>query len=265
MTKFSVQAVPALKDNYVWLIRAENSAHVIVIDPGDEKPVIEAIRHQGLIPVAIIITHHHYDHVDGIEPFLEHFQVPVYGPANELIPAVSHPLLPSDNLSIQKNFPSCQVIAVPGHTNGHLAYLFGDSLFCGDTLFSAGCGRLLGGTYSQLFTSLKYICSLPLKTKIYCAHEYTANNLKFSRTVEPDNIEVQQRLEFVDKLRSENKITLPSTLEIELATNPFLRCQEPNVVSAAEQYISRNLVSELAVFTVLRQWKDNFNSSTISC
>ena len=258
MTKFSVQAVPALKDNYVWLIRAKNSAHVIVIDPGDAKPVIEAIRHQGLIPVAIIITHHHYDHVDGIKPLLEHFKVPVYGPTNELIPAVSHPLLPSDNLSIHKDFPSCQVIAVPGHTNGHLAYLFGDSLFCGDTLFSAGCGRILGGTYSQLLTSLKCICSLPLNTKIYCAHEYTANNLKFSLTVDPDNIEVKQRLKYVDKLRSESKITLPSTLEIELATNPFLRCQEPSIVRAAEKHVSRDLVNELAVFTVLRQWKDIF-------
>jgi hydroxyacylglutathione hydrolase len=258
MTKFSVRAVSTLKDNYVWLIHAENSAHVIVIDPGDEKPVIQAIQHQELIPVAIIITHHHYDHVDGIEPFLEHFKVPVYGPANESIPAVTNPLLPSDNLSIHRDFPSCQVIAVPGHTNGHLAYLFDDSLFCGDTLFSAGCGRLLGGTYSQLLNSLKYICSLPLKTKIYCAHEYTVNNLRFSLVVEPGNHEVQQRLEYVEKLRTESKITLPSTLEIELATNPFLRCQEPSVVSAAEQYISHSLVNELAVFTVLRQWKDNF-------
>tara|TARA_B100000795_G_scaffold4214_1_gene2936 strand:+ start:230 stop:1006 length:777 start_codon:yes stop_codon:yes gene_type:complete len=258
MTKFSVQGVPTLKDNYVWLIRAGNSPHVIVIDPGDEKPVIAAIQHQQLIPVAIIITHHHYDHVDGVEPFLKHFQVPVYGPSNELIPAVTHPLEPSDNLSIHKDFPSCQVIAVPGHTNGHLAYLFNDSLFCGDTLFSAGCGRLLGGTYSQLLTSLKYICSLPLKTKIYCAHEYTANNLKFSCIIEPDSIEIQQRSEYIDKLRAENKITLPSTLEIELATNPFLRCREPSVIRAAEQYTSQDLVNELAVFTVLRQWKDNF-------
>jgi hydroxyacylglutathione hydrolase len=258
MTQFTVQAIPTLQDNYVWLIRAAGSALVIVIDPGEAKPVIDALQQQNLTPVAILITHHHYDHVDGIAPLLTHYPAPVFGPANEVIPRMTHPLSATDTLPVHEAFPDCRVIAISGHTHGHLAYLFGDSLFCGDTLFAAGCGRLLGGTAAQLLASLKHISTLPLATKIYCAHEYTLANLKFASTVEPDNIATRQRLQDTVQLRAQGKITLPSTLEIELATNPFLRCQQPSVIQRVEQHVSHDLVDELAVFTALRQWKDNF-------
>jgi hydroxyacylglutathione hydrolase len=257
MTKFTVQAVPTLKDNYVWLIRAVDSDHVIVIDPGEAKPVIDALQQQNLVPIAILITHHHYDHVDGIKPFLSHYDVPVYGPANELIPAMTHPLSATDSLSIHPAFPDCRVIAIPGHTPGHIAYLFSDSLFCGDTLFAAGCGRVLGGTHAQLFASLNTLSTLPLDTKIYCAHEYTVANLQFACTVEPDNIDMQQRLQETTQYREQGRITLPSTLNLELSTNPFLRCQQASVIQRVEQQVSHELVDELAVFTALRQWKDN--------
>lgn len=259
MTMFTVQAIPTLQDNYVWLIRAQDSDHVIVVDPGDAKPVIEAIRHQGLIPVAILITHHHYDHVDGIQPLLAQYPVPVYGPENAAIPGLTHPLSKSDaQFSVHDDFPICQVIAVPGHTNDHIAYLIDDCLFCGDTLFAAGCGRLLGGTPAQLLASLKFINTLPTQTKVYCAHEYTVANLTFANVVEPDNLVTQQRLQDAQALRSQGKITLPSTLELERQTNPFLRCQKNSVIKGVEQHVARPLIDELAVFTALRQWKDSF-------
>ena len=256
MTKFTVQAVPTLKDNYVWLIRAVNSDYVIVVDPGEAKPVIDALQQQNLVPTAILITHHHYDHVDGIKPLLSHYDVPVYGPADELIPAMTHPLSATDSLSIHPAFPDCRVIAIPGHTPGHIAYLFSDSLFCGDTLFAAGCGRVLGGTHAQLFASLNTISTLPLDTKIYCAHEYTVANLQFACTVEPDNIDMQQRLQETTQYREQGRVTLPSTLNLELSTNPFLRCQQSSIIQGVEQHVSHDLVDELAVFTALRQWKD---------
>lgn len=259
MTTFTVQAIPTLQDNYVWLICASDSAHVIVIDPGDAKPVIEAIRQQNLIPVAILITHHHYDHIDGIQPFLTQYPVPVFGPKNGAIPGMTHPLSEGDEyFSVHNAFPTCHVIAVPGHTDNHIAYLMDDCLFCGDTLFAAGCGRLLGGTAAQLLASLKYIGTLPLETKIYCAHEYTAANLAFASVVEPDNTATQQRLKDTMTLRSQGQITLPSTLALEHATNPFLRCQQATVVEAVEQHVAETLKDELAVFTALRRWKDNF-------
>ncbi len=258
MTLFTVHAVPVLEDNYVWLLQANGSQSVIVIDPGDAEPVIAFIRQQNLVPVAILVTHHHYDHVDGIQPFLAQYPVPIFGPDGESIPGMTQPLSATDNLSIHADFPDCQVIAVPGHTHGHIAYKINDCLFCGDTLFAAGCGRLLGGTHAQLLASLKDISTLPLETKIYCAHEYTVANLKFARTVEPNNIETQQRLRHVTQLRAQGHITLPSTLALELTTNPFLRCHEPAVIKAVEQHVSQRLSDELAVFTALRQWKDSF-------
>jgi hydroxyacylglutathione hydrolase len=258
MTLFTVHAVPVLEDNYVWLLQANGSQSVIVIDPGDAEPVIAFIRQQNLVPVAILVTHHHYDHVDGIQPFLAQYPVPIFGPGGESIPGMTQPLSATDNLSIHADFPDCQVIAVPGHTHGHIAYKINDCLFCGDTLFAAGCGRLLGGTHAQLLASLKDISTLPLETKIYCAHEYTVANLKFARTVEPNNIETQQRLQQSTQCRVQGHITLPSTLDLELATNPFLRCQELSVINSVEQHVSRDLDDELAVFTALRQWKDSF-------
>jgi hydroxyacylglutathione hydrolase len=250
--------IPILEDNYVWLLQADHSQSVIVIDPGDEKPILAYIKAHNLIPVALLITHHDYDHVDGIKPFLSHYDVPVYGPANELIPAMTHPSSATENIVVHADFPPVRVLDVPGHSRGHIAYLVDDCLFCGDTLFAAGCGRLRGGTHAQLFSSLQQISQLPPATQIYCSHEYTAANLVFAQAVEPNNIDISARREEAAALRHANKPTLPSNLALELKTNPFLRCDKSTVVSSVEQHVSQRLNDELAVFTALRLWKDSF-------
>jgi len=258
MTLFTVHTIPIFEDNYVWLLQAKGSQSVIVIDPGDEKPILAYIKAHDLIPVALLITHHDYDHVDGIKPFLADYNVPVYGPATELIPAMTNPLSAVESLSVHADFPPIRVLDVPGHSRGHIAYLIDGCLFCGDTLFAGGCGRLRGGTHAQLFSSLKQISLLPPTTKVYCSHEYTEANLAFAQTVEAHNLNIDIRREETAILRQANQPTLPSNLALELTTNPFLRCHEPAVIKAVEQHISQRLSDELAVFTALRQWKDSF-------
>ena len=255
-----IHTVPSLSDNYIWLIQAESSNDVIVIDPGDEKPVINYLSQQKLNPVAVLITHQHWDHVDGIRPFLNYFDVPVYGPKNELIPARTHALTEQSNLTVHSDFPAINVLDIPGHTAGHIAYQLGTALFCGDTLFSAGCGRLLGGTAEQLFASLQRICQLPEDTLLYCGHEYTEANLQFARAVEPNNRAVETRISEVAALRQANRATLPTTLITELAINPFLRCGEPEVIQSASRYAGHELITALDVFRALRLWKDRFQA-----
>lgn len=255
-----IHAVPSLTDNYIWLIQANQSSNVIVIDPGDAQPVLDLLEQQQLNPVAVLITHQHYDHVDGIRPFLEHYNVPVYGPKTELIPARTHALSEQKTLNIHPDFPSCDVLDIPGHTFGHIAYLFNDALFCADTIFSAGCGRLLGGTAEQLFNSLQRISQLPLQTSLYCAHEYTQANLAFARAVEPSNQAIEDRIVEVTLLRQKNQPTLPTNLAIELAINPFLRCDKQEVIQSANSYAGYELTTPLEVFTALRLWKDRFKA-----
>ena len=258
MSLLSVHTIPVLEDNYVWLIQAADSQAVIVVDPGDETPVLAYLKAHNLTPVALLITHHDYDHVDGIKPFLARYNVPVYGPANELIPGMTYPLSAAEQLSVHTDFPLIRVLDVPGHTRGHIAYLIDDCLFCGDTLFAAGCGRLRGGTHEQLFSSLKQISRLPSTTKIYCSHEYTEANLTFAYAVEPNNSAIAERREKVAALRQMGKVTLPTHLALELETNPFLRCNQTSVTQAVEQHVSQRLSDEQAVFTALLQWKDRF-------
>lgn len=258
MTHFTVHFVPIFADNYVWLLKAADSQSVIVVDPGDAKPVLDYIAEHKLTPVALLITHHHYDHVDGIQPFLQQYDVPVFGPEKEHIPAMTHPLSAIETLEVHPDFPAFRVLEVPGHTKGHIAYLIEDCLFCGDTLFSAGCGRLLGGTATQLLSSLEAISQLPLATKIYCTHEYTGANLRFAKAIEPNNADIVQRQQDVFQLRQSNQPSLPSHLALELKTNPFLRCHQRSVIQRVEQYTAQRLGNSLAVFTALREWKDQF-------
>lgn len=258
MTAFSIHCVPILHDNYAWLIQADHTPYVLVLDPGEEQPIIDYLKQHELIPVALMITHRHHDHVDGILAFLEHYPLPVYGPANEFIPGLTHPLTAMPSLSVHPAFPEFEVLDLPGHTEGHIAYLVADCLFCGDTLFAAGCGRLLGGTHEQLFNSLSRIKRFDPQTVIYCSHEYTAANLQFASAVEPDNLAVQKRIADVAELRAVGEATVPTQLAIELETNPFLRCHIPAVAQRAEQQTGQTLDSEQAVFTALRQWKDRF-------
>lgn len=253
-----VHAVKAFSDNYIWLIQAENSRKVLIVDPGDARPVLARLREGDLSPAAILITHHHADHVGGVRALLEQYAVPVFGPAGETIPAMTHPLTETESLMVDPDFPLFRVMDTPGHTPGHICYLAENKLFCGDTLFAGGCGRLLGGSAPQLFQSLQKLKQLPDDTEIYCAHEYTQANLRFANAVEADSTALQQRAQKVRQLREADKATVPSVMSEELATNPFLRSDLPQIKKAAEQYAGRPLPDDEAVFIALRSWKDGF-------
>lgn len=253
-----VHAVEAFQDNYIWLIQAENSQKVLIVDPGDAKPVLRTLDEQELEPAAILITHHHADHIGGIAQLLGQYSIPVFGPASERIPAMTHPLTECENLTVDADFPSFHVLDTPGHTKGHICYLVENKLFCGDTLFAGGCGRLLGGTAPELFSSLQKLKQLPGNTEIYCAHEYTQANLRFAEAVEADSQALQNRIRQTQKMRADNIATVPSLMAEELATNPFLRSDKPEIKKAAELHAGRLLHDSESVFTALRQWKDQF-------
>lgn len=254
----TIQAVHAFSDNYIWFIEDPRSKQLLIVDPGDAEPVIQIIEHQKLKPIAILITHHHADHIAGINQLVANYNLPVYGPKTENIPHLTHPLVASDDLVISTSFPPIKILDIPGHTKGHIAFLIDDNLFCGDTLFGAGCGRLLGGTAKQLHHSLQLISALAKQTKIFCAHEYTQANLNFAAQVEPHNKAIQQRIIDTDALIMAGQPSLPSSLTLELNTNPFLRCQHPDVIKASEQYCNHKLENSEQVFTLLRSWKDQF-------
>ncbi len=254
----TIQAISAFKDNYIWFIQPEGTQKVIIVDPGDAEPVIQALKKQKLEPVALLITHGCHDHVDGISELEERYELPVYGPKNEFIPCLSQPLSESQNVFIDKDFPSIQVLDTPGHTRGHISFLIEDNLFCGDTLFGAGCGRLHSGPAEIMFDSLQKIARLAKNTNIYCAHEYTENNLFFASKVEPDNQDIQQRIKDTVHIRKQGLPSPPFSLEIELRTNPFLRCDQAEVIQSAEEYAGRKLPIPVDIFTHLRLWKDRF-------
>lgn len=250
--------IPALKDNYIWLIIHAASAQCLLVDPGDAKPALDAIQTRNLTPSGILLTHHHYDHTGGVAGFLEHYSVPVYGSAVENIPTVTHPLHGGETLTIDALALTLNVLSIPGHTRGHLAYYGAGALFSGDTLFTVACGRVFEGTMSQMYASLQRLADLPDDTLIYCGHEYTAANLPFACAVEPDNPRLQQRVVETRQLTAQGLPTVPSTLALEKATNPFLRCEEANVRLAAERHCGSRLVEPVQVFEVLREWKNQF-------
>lgn len=254
-----IDAIPAFTDNYIWMIRDGGDAAVIV-DPGDATPVLARLRAEGRRLTAILITHHHRDHTAGIADLVAHFGCPVYGPASESIPGLTHPLQAGDSVDIAEPSLCLRVLAVPGHTAGHIAYIENADGFAlvGDTLFAGGCGRLFEGTPAQMLASLEQLAALPPTTLIYCSHEYTLNNLRFAAAVEPDNLAVRQRLQKVQALRSENRITLPSSIGEEITTNPFLRCRLQSVALSAMHQTERTLSDPVEVFAAVRRWKDGF-------
>lgn len=252
-----VELIPAFEDNYIWLITEPGSNKCAVVDPGDDEPVINILRQQGLDLTAILVTHKHYDHVGGIDDIKSYFpDAVVFGPGNEGISQVEHVLSDQDRVKLPGMSLSFEVLAVPGHTEGHIAYFGHSALFCGDTLFAGGCGRVFTGTFEQLAASLKKIRQLPPQTQVYCAHEYTEANLGFAQWVEPENSVLNKRVSQVQQMRENGHSTVPSTLEIEIETNPFLRVACEPVRRAAEKWIGKPLQDEAAVFTALRQWKD---------
>ncbi len=254
--------LPAFEDNYIWMLAREGEA--LVVDPGDAAPVLAALDRRGLRLAGILVTHHHGDHVGGLDALRPRLQGPVCAPAGERIPGPTVPLREGDTAALLGL--EFQVLDVPGHTAGHIAYYWpgnaaGDPLlFCGDTLFSAGCGRLFEGTAAQMHASLSKLAALPGRTRVCCAHEYTLSNLRFALAVEPGNADAAGHRERCERLRARGEPTLPSTIELERRINPFMRCAEPAVVGAARAHDVALAPDPAAadVLAVLREWKNRF-------
>jgi len=244
--KLSITPIPALTDNYIWLL-TNGGNDCAVVDPGEAGPVLKVLEQEGLNLSYILLTHHHYDHVDGVPELLEHYDAKVFGPADDRIPVVHQVCREGFEVQLPELNVSFQVFEVPAHTRSHIAYFGENALFCGDTLFSLGCGRLFEGTASDMQKALDKLAALPADTQVYCAHEYTQANCKFALAVEPD----------IDRLRAANKITLPSRLGDELATNPFLRTRADSVVNMARK-IDPEATPGIATMAAIRAWKDRF-------
>jgi hydroxyacylglutathione hydrolase len=254
-----VTPVRAFADNYIWLIHApRDGSKVVAVDPGDARPVEAALADRKLELSAILLTHHHADHVGGVADLLHHRRVPVFGPARENTPGHPSKLREGDGVSLPELGLEFSVLEIPGHTAGHIAYVGHGALFCGDTLFSAGCGRLFEGTPEQMTTSLAKLAALPPDTLAYCGHEYTINNLKFALTVEPDNRNAAAYLEECREKRARDEATVPSSIRRERNVNPFLRCDQQTVKQAAEARAGRGLQNHIEIFAVIREWKDGF-------
>lgn len=249
--------IAAFNDNYIWAWVDEVKKSAIIVDPGDAVPVLTFLDQKYLTLKAILVTHRHYDHIGGISKLLSVFpEALVFSHKDEQIEQTTQFVLNNDVIHIDQY--EFRVIAIPGHTLGHVAYYSKPALFCGDTLFTNGCGRIFEGTVEQMFLSLKALMMLPDDTQIYCGHEYTLANIKFSLLVDPHNIALQKRLIDVKKMRSENKPTVPSSLKLEKETNPFLRCTDPSIVNNVSHYAKKQLNSEVDIFSELRQWKNVF-------
>ncbi|WP_028693849.1 hydroxyacylglutathione hydrolase [Pseudomonas cremoricolorata] len=255
-----IDALPAFSDNYIWLLQDTATQRCAVVDPGDAQPVLDWLgAHPQWQLTDILITHHHQDHVGGVEALKAATGARVLGPAAESIPARDVAL--SDGDRVQALGLDFEVLAVPGHTLGHIAFYSAPPrpvLFSGDTLFAGGCGRLFEGTPAQMHASLERLAALPEGTEVYCAHEYTLSNLRFAQAVEPDNAVLQQRLADVERLRAEQRITLPSRIGLERQTNPFIRTTETSVKQKADEWTGDANLTPVSVFAALRSWKNEF-------
>lgn len=251
-----VVPIPAFRDNYVWCLR--NATHAVVVDPGDAEPVFAYLARQHLTLSAILATHHHNDHIGGIGALVQRHQVPVHAPYDERIDNVTDRVREGGTVRLRDLDLMLQVIEIPGHTLTHVAYYGANMLFCGDTLFACGCGRLFEGTPQQMVESLAKLARLPDETRVYCGHEYTQSNLRFGRTVDPSNPILEDWAHEADDLRRRDRPTLPTPLAREKHANPFLRCDDPTIVAAASRAAGKPLDGAVPVFAALREWKNRF-------
>ncbi len=262
-TNMKVSMIKAFSDNYIWAISSNLGHNMALVDPGDANVCIEFIEQQKLQLSSILITHHHADHVGGIKKLVDYckskqWPLPIYGPESENIPHCDVALSESAKVELTDLGLEFDVIDLPGHTSGHIAYVSQDSLFCGDTLFSGGCGRLFEGTPSQMLCSLEKLSALPERTQVYCAHEYTQANLNFALSVEPDNTELVDYYNQVIQKREQDIATIPTSIMLEKKINPFLRCNEPSLMTSAAEFSGDKVNDKLQTFTIIRAWKDNF-------
>ena len=256
VTKHEIVALRAFADNYIWTIR--DSGCAAVVDPGDAGPVIEYLDAQKLKLVAILNTHHHADHVGGNAGLLGRWKVPVYGPDDERIREVTHRLKDGTQFTLPHFGIEFEVLEIPGHTRSHIAFHGGGLLFCGDTLFAVGCGRLFEGTPRQMHDSLTRLMRLPDATRVYCGHEYTLSNIRFALAAEPGNAALGELEGRAKRQREQGLPTLPSTIGQEKATNPFVRVGEPAVISSASRHAGKTLNDPVSVLAAIREWKNSF-------
>ena len=256
MPEINVTAIPAFSDNYIWLV-STGGDECAVIDPGDAQPVLDALRREALQLACILLTHHHADHIGGVAQLVAASGAQVFGPHDPRIPSQTRSFREGERVDLDALELAFEVIEVPGHTSTHIAFYGHGCLFCGDTLFSVGCGRLFEGTPEQMQTSLDKLAALPPETRVFCAHEYTLSNCDFALQVEPGNRALNRRASAVEAARVAGRSTVPSTLAEELAVNPFLRSREPTVVRAARK---RNPQAQPGASTLaeIRAWKDTY-------
>ena len=254
-----VFAVPAFNDNYIWVL--SNGRYAAVVDPGDAAPVEAFLAAESLTLSAILATHHHGDHVGGLLGLAGHWKCPAFGPAGERVDGLTQKLREGDRIEVPGIDMRFEVLDIPGHTAGHIAFVHGGDdpmVFCGDTLFACGCGRLFEGTAAQMVDSLGKLKRLPAATRVFCGHEYTMANIRFAEAVEPGNAALRRRDPREAAKRARGEPTLPTTIAEELATNPFLRWDVPEVIAAASREAGRALRAPAEVFAAVREWKNHF-------
>ena len=252
-----LHAIPAFNDNYIWAL-AEHDGACLLVDPGQAEPVLEALS-DGLRPQAIFLTHHHADHIGGAQQIAEHCKIPIYAPKDPRINFATRIIGDGDYVELGFSERRFRVASIPGHTSSHIAFYDQEYLFCGDTLFSMGCGRIFEGTPEQMLGSLHTLAALPDHLQLCCGHEYTLANGRFAQAAEPNNPQRDRRLAEVHDLRSQNRPSLPCTLATEKATNPFLRCQLPPVQMQVAKATGGEVADEISCFALMRSWKDGFN------
>ncbi len=254
----TIAAIPVLTDNYSWAIHGIDATRIIIVDPGEAKPILNYLAKNNLKLDAILLTHHHWDHTGGVQSLLSHFpDIAIYGSKLDEIPGITHFIKENEVIILENLSAPIHILAIPGHTLGHIAFLYENALFCGDTLFSVGMGKIFEGTATQMYASIEKIKNLPPHTLIYCGHEYTLANIRFAQTLDPDNTKLSFRKSEVEKLISKNLPSLPALLRTELEINPFLRCDKKPILSALKNkgYTGDHAIAALLF---LRELKNKF-------